>query len=203
MAGKDFPRQALGLAQHHSVPAIRDSNHVAHVTASMPEQIDRLLARVEREFAHCPHGRFDLDAAARPEFEARLTYEGYERYKRTEALVMLLEGAEVGRAMFRSWQAKSPPVRVWLAFVDGEPAAYCSSWEGVDGVGQVEALFTHPEYRHRGLATALLLHCVADCRAHGAGPVVIVCDPEDTPKQMYAALGFRPVAIRRSWWKQV
>ena len=35
------------------------------------------------------------------------------------------------------------------------------------------------------------------------GPVVIVCDPEGTPKQMYAAMGFRPVAMKRSYWKIV
>ncbi len=62
-------------------------------------------------------------------------------------------------------------------------------------------MFTHPDFRHRGLATALIDHCVADRRAHGAGPVVIVADPTDTPKRMYAALGFRPVAIKRSWRK--
>ena len=65
----------------------------------------------------------------------------------------------------------------------------------------MEDLFTHPEFRHRGLATALIHNCVADCRAHGAGPVVIVCDPGDTPKEMYAAIGFRPIAIKREYWK--
>ena len=81
--------------------------------------------------------------------------------------------------------------------------AYLASWEGIDGVGQVEDLFTHPDHRHRGLATALLHHGIADCRAHGAGPVVIVADPTDTPKQIYAALGFRPVAIKRSYRKSL
>jgi hypothetical protein len=31
--------------------------------------------------------------------------------------------------------------------------------------------------------------------------VVIVSDPTDTPKQMYAAMGFRAVATQRSWVK--
>ena len=58
-------------------------------------------------------------------------------------------------------------------------------------------------YRHRGVATALIAHCVDDARAHGAGPVVIVSDPTDTPKHMYAALGFRPVALKRGWLKRL
>jgi GNAT superfamily N-acetyltransferase len=236
-----FEADGATFVRDRSVPAIRDSNHVAHVTAATPEAIDRLLDRVEREFAGFPYRRFDLDFTTPPAFEARLALDGYTR---GDALVMLLAGelrgaapahevrpvksdldwdanaalhrldwasyadrlgrpaeAEVGEAMFRAWRAKSPPVRTWMAYVDRVAAAYLSSWEGTDGVGQVEGLFTHPDHRHRGLATALLHRGVADCRAHGAGPVVIVCDPDDTPKQMYAALGFRPVAVKRSYWK--
>ncbi len=102
----------------------------------------------------------------------------------------------------RSRQAKSPPARHWLACVDGEPRAYLSSWGGVDGVGMVEDLFTHPDFRHRGLATALIHHCVSEARKEGAGPVVIGADPKDTPKRMYAALGFHPVAVKREYLKR-
>ena len=111
--------------------------------------------------------------------------------------------AAVVEQMMRCRRAKSPPVRYWIAYVDGEAGAYLASWEGLDGVGQVEDLFTHPEFRHRGLATALLHHCVADCRAHGAGPVVIAADITDTPKRMYAALGFRPVATSRTYRREL
>ena len=36
---------------------------------------------------------------------------------------------------------------------------------------------------------------MADCRTRGANPVAIVADVTDTPKHMYAAMGFRPVAV--------
>jgi GNAT superfamily N-acetyltransferase len=107
------------------------------------------------------------------------------------------------REMARTRRLKSPPLRCWLACVDGEPQSYLLSWEGTDGVGQVEDLFTHPKFRHQGLATALIRHCVADCRAHGAGPVVIVADASDTPKEMYAAMGFRPVAVERTYRRKL
>jgi predicted GNAT family acetyltransferase len=71
----------------------------------------------------------------------------------------------------------------------------------VNGIGQVEDLFTHPDFRHRGIATALIAHCVADARARGAGPVLITADPLDTPKQMYAAMGFRPFSVTRNYFK--
>jgi GNAT superfamily N-acetyltransferase len=111
--------------------------------------------------------------------------------------------AEEAAQLLETRRLRAPPVRHWLAHMDGEPRAYLSSWEGVGGIGMVEDLYTAPEYRHRGLATALLRHCVADCRARGAGPIVIGADPEDTPKQMYAAMGFRPIASTRSYWKPV
>ena len=110
---------------------------------------------------------------------------------------------EVGASLLAVARAKQPPVQNWIAYVDGRAAAYFNSWAGIDGVGQVEDLFTHPDYRHRGLATALVHRCVADCRAKGAGPVVIVSDPAGTPKLMYAAMGFRPVALVSNYMKRL
>jgi GNAT superfamily N-acetyltransferase len=93
---------------------------------------------------------------------------------------------------------KTPPDRKWLAYVDGAARGMASAWE-MDGVGQVEDVFVEPRSRHRGIATALIHHCVADCRARGAGAVVIVADAADTPQTMYAAMGFRPVATKRRY----
>lgn len=243
LGNERFEADGATFIRNRTVSDIRDANHVAHVTASTPQEIDRLLARVEREFAGEPHRRFDLDFRTPPAFEARLALEGYQR---SDALVMLLDGDPSGAPkpcdirpvtdaadwdayaalhdidwreykdrvrspydektasqMMRSRHTKSPQVRYWMAYVDGEPRAYGASWAGVEGAGQVEDLFTHPDFRHRGLATALILHCVADCRGQGAGPVIIVADVTDTPKHMYAAMDFRPVATIREYWRGV
>ena len=110
---------------------------------------------------------------------------------------------EVAEGMVVGYRAKVPPLRYWLALVDGEPRAFFSSWEGSDGVGQVEDLFVEEPFRHRGLATALLHHTIDDARAAGAGPIVIIADATDTPKTMYAAMGFRPVATIRKYTRHV
>jgi GNAT superfamily N-acetyltransferase len=94
-------------------------------------------------------------------------------------------------------RAKVPPVRYWLAWMAGEPVGYFSAWAGPRGVGLVEDLFVLPAARGQGVATALVHACVGDCRAGGAGPVALTADPTDTPRRMYAALGFRVVARRR------
>jgi GNAT superfamily N-acetyltransferase len=110
---------------------------------------------------------------------------------------------EVAEAMIRVDRGKCPPVRYFLAYVEGRPAAYFNAWNGIDGLGQVEDLFTHPNYRNQGLATALVHRCVAHCRENGAGPVIIVADPTDTPKHIYARLGFRPVAVNAHYIKRL
>jgi GNAT superfamily N-acetyltransferase len=241
LGNERFEAEGATFIRNGTIPEIRDANHVTQITASTPAEIDRLLARVEREFAGFPHHRFDVDFTTPPSLEARLALEGYER---DGALVMLLDGELAGapkrhdirpitgdeawqafgalqdlswreytsgagrpyeenvpRGLTQSNRSKSPPARYWLAYVDGRARAYCASWVGIEGVGQVEELFTYPDFRHRGLATALIHHCVSACRAEGSGPIVIVADPSGTAMRMYAAMGFRPVAMKSNYWK--
>jgi len=231
------------FVRNRAYPLIYDANHVAAISASTPEEIDRLLARVEREYDHTAHREFGIDFRTPPAFVARLLLEGFER---RDSLVMVLNGElrarppdieirrvqteddwrdyaalreldwrehkrrikkapepAVGESLYSVARLKQPPVQYWFACLKGRPLAYFNSWAGIDGVGQVEDLFTHPKFRHRGLATALIHHCVRECRHNGAGPVVIVADPTDTPKQMYAAMGFRPIAVYSHYLKRL
>jgi len=107
--------------------------------------------------------------------------------------------AEVSEQMVDQKRRKAPGVQFFLARVDGSDGAFFSAWPGVGGVGKVEDLFTAPPFRHRGIATALISHAVDDARRRGAGPVLIGAEADDTPKSMYAALGFRPLLIYRSY----
>jgi GNAT superfamily N-acetyltransferase len=110
---------------------------------------------------------------------------------------------EVARQMLQVKRAKQGTVKYWLAYVGKQAVAYFNSSEGVAGVGQVEDLFTHPDFRNRGIASALIHHCVRESRDAGAGPVVIVADPSDTPKNIYARMGFRPVAVASQYLKRL
>jgi len=102
---------------------------------------------------------------------------------------------EVTTQMVATKRAKAPDLRFWLARAGGVDCAFLSSWPGRNGVGKLEDLFTHPDFRHRRIATALIVHCVADARDRGAGPVLIGALPNDTPMRMYAAIGFRPFCV--------
>jgi GNAT superfamily N-acetyltransferase len=98
-------------------------------------------------------------------------------------------------------RAKSPPARTWFAQAGGVPRAYVSSWPGENGVGQVEDLFVHPDYRRLGLGTALMAHGVSAARSEGAGPIAIIADPSDTPMLMYKDMGFEALFLARSQYR--
>jgi ribosomal protein S18 acetylase RimI-like enzyme len=233
-----FEADGARFVRDPAFPRIYDANFVWRVEAATPEALERLLARVEREYASVGHRAFRLDPRTPPQVAARLALEGYESQ---DSLVMLLEGeppgsraapcqiraAEVeddwaalaalkrddfaeafrrrepgkpvdlaiGDGLAGANRGKCPPQRYWLAAVDGVPCGFLASWEGAGGTGQVEDLFVAPPFRRRGIARALLLHGVADARGRGARDVTIVADPTDTPMRLYAALGFRPLAV--------
>jgi hypothetical protein len=84
-----FEAEGATFVRNRAYHLIYDANHVTHVTAATPEEIDRLLARVEREYSGIGHRQFDVDFRTPPAFSARLALQGYER---RDALVMLLEG---------------------------------------------------------------------------------------------------------------
>jgi GNAT superfamily N-acetyltransferase len=155
----------------------------------------------------------DLRAAPRP-IEIRLAetdadWEAIERLSRVDHLEEAQKfdreayKVETTRQLTESKRSKCPPVRFWIARENGVDCAFFASAPAVDGVGLVEDLFTQPDFRHRGIATALIAHAVADTRARGAGSVVIGAEADDTPKHMYAALGFRPLCITRGWLKKM
>ena len=109
---------------------------------------------------------------------------------------------EVTEQMQSVRRLASDEAHFFMLWDDAAPVAFFSSWPGVDGVGMVEDLFTLPSHRERGLARALIHHCVADARARGARSVLIGAEIDDTPKQIYAAIGFEPTCLTWSWVKQ-
>ena len=89
----------------------------------------------------------------------------------------------------------------FLARLDGLDVGHGCAWRGTtdDGVGMVEDLFTDPDHRHMGVASALIAHGVGYARAGGAGPIMIGAAAADTPRLMYAAMGFRPTFTSRTY----
>jgi GNAT superfamily N-acetyltransferase len=58
---------------------------------------------------------------------------------------------------------------------------------------QIEDVFTHPDFRNRGLASAVVLAAAARARSAGHDLVWLMADASDWPKGLYARLGFGPI----------
>ena len=71
------------------------------------------------------------------------------------------------------------------AFIAGNTdCAFLSSWPGANGVGKVEDLFTHAEFRHQGIASALI--SLPNRYMHSPVEVVSLADLEAIPRLMAA-----------------
>jgi len=110
---------------------------------------------------------------------------------------------EISAAMVANYRAKAPDCRFHLAFVDGLPVAYGAVAVAPGGVGMVEDLFTHPESRRRGVASAMIAAFVEDVRRRGCDTAFIGALADEAAKGLYRRLGFAPVALARSWVNDV
>jgi ribosomal protein S18 acetylase RimI-like enzyme len=66
-----------------------------------------------------------------------------------------------------------------------------------EGIGQIEDVRTLEEHRGGGLGRAVTAHAAREALCAGCELVFLVAETDDWPKELYARLGFEPVA--RSW----
>lgn len=77
------------------------------------------------------------------------------------------------------------------AFLDGQMRAGLGLYTDGNGVARFQAVDTHPEYRRRGLAGALLQHASTEGLTWpGVQTLVIVADPDDMAIRLYRSVGF-------------
>jgi len=84
------------------------------------------------------------------------------------------------------------PTRLFAGEADGRLVAHTELYSE-DGIGQVENVFTVPDYRGRGLARSLVLRAVAESHAAGNEMTFLVADADDWPQRLYEKLGFETV----------
>lgn len=87
------------------------------------------------------------------------------------------------------------PERLVVAEHEGRPAAMATVRLGGD-IAQVEDVYVVPAARGTGLGRAVTASAARIAADSGADVVFIVADDEDWPKDLYAALGFRPLGRR-------
>ena len=212
--------------------AVRNSrlNQVRRLRVQ-PHEVESFFDEIERFYRDLPYRSVSTDPYTPPAVEARLLLEGYTcRTELVLATDAALSGkpAEVEITAIeteRHWRLMHDLLRqdeaypgdadetvaldrlrarafTWyLALADGKAVGHFSQMAR-DGLGYLERLFVRPEYRLRGIATALVHRAAADARKQGAGLVFLPTNADDTPKQMYASMGFEPVSLFRTYVKR-
>ena len=99
-------------------------------------------------------------------------------------------------ADFRNVLAERAGARFFVARSEGEIAAIAELYV-LEGVAQVEAVYTLEVYRGRGFGRAVALAASRAARDQGADLVFLNADDEDWPKALYGKLGFDE--LRRFW----
>jgi GNAT superfamily N-acetyltransferase len=84
-------------------------------------------------------------------------------------------------------------LHVLVAAPDGTMACSAIMWlDELNGTVEFEPVGTHPAYRRRGLAQAMLLHGMRLALAAGARHATVACMGEPAPaRELYYSVGFR------------
>lgn len=81
-------------------------------------------------------------------------------------------------------------LRLFAASVDGRSAGLANLLS-LRGVGYIDNVVTFPEFRKRGVATALVTRLVDESLGRGDGAIHLLADEGQAPQQLYERLGFR------------
>lgn len=126
----------------------------------------------------------------------RLMELDYAEGRKTGDLELSPEFVSSAVAAYRS---KGAAYQYNLVIRDGEVVAYGAFAIAPNGVGMIEDLFTLPSARRRGVATAVIAAFVDRLQALGGHTIFLGALASETPKRLYARLGFHPVGLARTW----
>jgi len=100
------------------------------------------------------------------------------------------------KGIFSQERERSPPEFFRVAWIDGEPAGFAGSFAGKSEEmrGIVGPVGVFPEYRRRGIATALVLSACDALRSEGYRYAYLSTHVDNLPaRSMYEGIGFKPV----------
>ena len=108
----------------------------------------------------------------------------------------------VAAGLFANMRRCAPPCEYRVIRLEGEVAGYGMTARCPNGLALIENLFTRAEFRGRGIMSAFIAGEFARLGALGCDAMFLDAHAHDTPKHLYARLGFAPVALTRTWTRQ-
>ena len=88
-------------------------------------------------------------------------------------------------------EARYSPCRLYLARLNGRPAGACDLFH-YENWGRIDSVATWPEFRRRGVASALVAQAIADSLTSGSLETYLFTEPQGAAERLYLALGFVP-----------
>ena len=86
------------------------------------------------------------------------------------------------------------------AFVGGTPVGYMGLWDILDE-GHVTNIAVHPDYRNRGIATALVDRMIEETEKRDIGAITLeVRRSNDIAIGLYKKFGFKEAGIRKRYY---
>ncbi len=89
--------------------------------------------------------------------------------------------------------AARPRVRLYAATIDDKPVSWCRCIHMARGAGYVADVYTTPEWRRRGVATAVMTRMLIDDNQAGARRSVLIASTAGA--MLYPHLGYERVAL--------
>ena len=206
MAGPDAGPEAVFTALERHFAGGWQVVHVDCLTAPAVEAALALAGftaegtliemRARAVIATRPPPAFDMRRVGAPEWErfAQLVGIDQREGRRTGEH----DGA-VGAGLLDGMRRRLDLCDFWLLTQNGMDLGYGMTAACPNGLGLIESLFTLPEHRGRGLMSGFIVHAAAALKAQGCDAAFLDAHAHDTPKRLYARLGFAPVALTRTW----
>lgn len=119
------------------------------------------------------------------------------------------EGRQDGRAdpavtagLIAARRGRMEACDYWLIHAGGDALGYGMTAVCPNGLGLIENLFTLRAHRGRGLMSGFIVEAARRLQAEECDGLFLDAHANDTPKHLYARLGFRPVALTRTWTRR-
>jgi ribosomal protein S18 acetylase RimI-like enzyme len=181
----------LQASLRHRKVVIPDERAGARVAEELRRRGWRYYTLVTMAYRGDPSG----DPGARPVEEVEA---GALRTARERSMDDERRDVEARRQIieFTELMASAGPTRLFAARADrDEIGSFCALFQH-GGVAQIDDVTTVEQYRHRGLAAAVVCAAVRASVDAGDELTFLVADEADWPKDWYARLGFEPIGRR-------
>jgi len=110
---------------------------------------------------------------------------------------LIADAHEADRRLFAA-----TPTRAFATFEHGRPLAYALLLDGGRD-GMLEDVYTTPQARGRGLATAVIAAVLHAARAERHEAVFVPTDADGGARRLYERLGFQPLALQHRFIKEL